>query len=132
MQDRLRAWAWKQYRRSSGLKYWLMRRFTKAGLLALVLTVMLVGLGADTTLAVAYQIATITGAALLVFRSRDPDSAGFRTPGHPVTTGIFVFACFAIVVATVATNLVNSLIGYAVLLLGIPACRFWQRQNRPA
>jgi uncharacterized protein (DUF58 family) len=44
----------------------LIRRFTKAGLLALVLTVMLVGLGADTTLAVAYQIATITGAALLV------------------------------------------------------------------
>jgi len=74
----------------------------------------------------------LTGAALLIFRSRDPDSAGFRTPGHPVTTGIFVFACFAIVVATVATNLVNSLIGYGVLLLGIPACRFWQRQNRPA
>lgn len=74
----------------------------------------------------------LTGAALLVFRSRDPDSSGFRTPGHPVTTGIFVFACFAIVVATVVTNLVNSLIGYVILLLGIPACRFWQRQNRTA
>lgn len=74
----------------------------------------------------------LTGAALLIFRSRDPESSGFRAPGHPVTTVIFVVACFAIVVATVATNLVNSLIGYAILLLGIPACRFWQRQNRAA
>ena len=74
----------------------------------------------------------LTGAALLIFRSRDPYSSGFRAPGHPVTTALFVAACFAIVVATVATNLVNSLIGYAILLLGIPACRFWQRRNRIA
>ena len=53
---------------------------------------------------------------------------------RPVTTAfmLFVVACFAIVVATVATNVVNSLIGYAILLLGIPACRFWQRKNRAA
>src|SRR5215216_5655132 len=66
MVQRLRTWAWKQYRRSSGLKYWFIRRFTKAGLLALSLTCVLVGLGADTTLAVAYQVATLLGAALLV------------------------------------------------------------------
>src|SRR3954462_12264451 len=66
MAQRLRTWAWKQYRRSSGLKYWFARRFTKAGLLALVLTCTLVGLGVDTTLAVAYQLATLLGAALLV------------------------------------------------------------------
>ena len=74
----------------------------------------------------------LTGAALFVFRARDPASSGFRAPGHPITTGLFVVACFAIVVATVATNVVNSLIGYAILLLGIPACRFWQRKNRAA
>ena len=74
----------------------------------------------------------LTGAALFVFRRREPGATGFRAPGHPITTGIFVIACFAIVVATVATSLVNSLIGYAILLLGIPACRFWQRQNAPA
>jgi APA family basic amino acid/polyamine antiporter len=74
----------------------------------------------------------LTGAALFVFRAREPDMPGFKAPGHPITTGIFVFACFAIVVATVATSLVNSLIGYAILLLGIPACRFWQRKNRTA
>ena len=66
MQKRLRAWAWKQYRRSSGLKYWFVRRFTKAGLLTLILAIMLGGLGADTTLAVAYQIASLLGVALLI------------------------------------------------------------------
>jgi uncharacterized protein (DUF58 family) len=43
-----------------------MRRFTKAGLLTLVLAVMLTGLGADTTLAVAYQVASLLGVALLI------------------------------------------------------------------
>ena len=66
MQNRLRAWAWKQYRRSSGLKHWFVRRFTKAGLLTLVLAIMLGGLGADTTLAVAYQVASLLGMALLI------------------------------------------------------------------
>ena len=74
----------------------------------------------------------LTGAALFIFRARDPGSSGFRAPGHPITTGLFVIACFAIVIATVATNVVNSLIGYTILLLGIPACRFWQRKNRGA
>jgi APA family basic amino acid/polyamine antiporter len=74
----------------------------------------------------------LTGAALFIFRRREPHVPGFSAPGHPVTTGIFVFACFAIVVATIATSVVNSMIGYAILLLGIPACRVWQRQNRPA
>jgi uncharacterized protein (DUF58 family) len=66
MTQRLRTWAWKQYRRSSGLKHWFLRRFTKAGLLALALTCVLVGLGADTNLSLAYQIATLLGAALLI------------------------------------------------------------------
>ena len=74
----------------------------------------------------------LTGAALFVFRMRDPDTSGFKAPGHPVTTGIFVVACFLIVVTTIANNLTNSLIGYAILLLGIPACRFWQHRNEPA
>jgi APA family basic amino acid/polyamine antiporter len=73
----------------------------------------------------------MTGAALFVFRRRDPAKAGFRTPGHPVTTGLFVGACAAVVSATVASNPTDSLIGCAILLAGIPACRYWQRANRP-
>ena len=75
----------------------------------------------------------LTGAALFVFRRRDPaQRVAFRTPGHPYTTGLFVLACFAVVVATVYNNPVNSLIGYAILLAGVPACLYWQSKKRAA
>jgi APA family basic amino acid/polyamine antiporter len=75
----------------------------------------------------------LTGAALFVFRRRDPDqSVVFKVPLHPLTTGLFIAACALTVVATVWNSPVNSLIGYAILLAGIPACLFWQRKNRAA
>ncbi len=73
----------------------------------------------------------LTGLALFVFRHRDPDQAiFFKVPGHPFTTGFFVLACWAVVVATVFNNSMNSLIGYAILLAGVPACLYWQRTRR--
>ena len=71
----------------------------------------------------------LTGAALFVFRRRDPPAPGFRAPGHPVTTGLFVAACAMVVIATVVANPLNSLVGFLILLAGIPACRYWQRRN---
>jgi APA family basic amino acid/polyamine antiporter len=74
----------------------------------------------------------LTGAALFVFRRRDGDrQVVFRVPLHPFTTGLFVIACVLTVIATVWNNLANSLIGYAILLAGVPACLYWQRKNRP-
>jgi APA family basic amino acid/polyamine antiporter len=72
----------------------------------------------------------LTGAALFVFRRRDPMGAGFRTPGHPFITGFFVLACALVVIATVVSNPRNSLIGFAILAAGIPACLYWQYKNR--
>jgi APA family basic amino acid/polyamine antiporter len=74
----------------------------------------------------------MTGAALFVFRRRDQPAPGFRAPGHPVTTGLFVAACAIVVIATVASNPINSLVGFLILLAGIPACRYWQRANAPS
>jgi APA family basic amino acid/polyamine antiporter len=75
----------------------------------------------------------LTGAALFVFRRRDPDQpVAFKAPLHPLTTGLFVAACAITVVATVWNNPKNSLIGYAILLAGVPACLYWQRKNRSA
>jgi APA family basic amino acid/polyamine antiporter len=75
----------------------------------------------------------LTGAALFVFRRRNPDQAvTFKAPGHPLTTGFFVLACWTVVVATVVNNPVNALIGYAILAAGVPACLYWQRKNRTA
>ena len=75
----------------------------------------------------------LTGAALFVFRRREPDQAVFfKAPGHPFTTIFYVLACWAVVVATVVNNVENSLIGYAILAAGIPACLYWQRKKRIA
>ena len=72
----------------------------------------------------------LTGAALFVYRRKSAgQEAGFRAPAHPVTTGLFVLACFLVVVATVVNNPVNSLIGYAILLAGVPAFVYWRRAN---
>lgn len=72
----------------------------------------------------------LTGAALIVFRRRQPESEGFRVPLHPWSTLVFVAACWIIVAATVASHPVNSLIGFGILALGIPACLYWQRKQR--
>jgi APA family basic amino acid/polyamine antiporter len=75
----------------------------------------------------------LTGAALFVFRRRDRErGTGFRVPGHPVTTAFFVAACFLTVTATVISNSRNSLVGFAILAAGVPACIYWQRKNRAA
>ena len=47
-------------------------------------------------------------------------------PGHPWTTGFFVVACASIVAATVWNSPVNSAIGFAILLAGVPAFLYWQ------
>ena len=74
----------------------------------------------------------LTGAALLVLRRRDPrPTGGFRMPGHPWTTLVFVGAFWALAVNTVVQNPRSAGIGVLILLAGIPAYFFWQRQPRP-
>lgn len=73
----------------------------------------------------------LTGAALFVFRHRNPDQdVPYKAPWHPLTTGFFVVACWTVVVATVLNNPLNSLVGYAILAAGVPACLYWQRKRR--
>jgi APA family basic amino acid/polyamine antiporter len=52
-----------------------------------------------------------------------------RVPGHPVTTAVFVVACWLVVINTVYTYPENTLIGLAILLAGIPAYFFWRVRN---
>jgi APA family basic amino acid/polyamine antiporter len=72
----------------------------------------------------------LTGAAVFVFRARAQEPARSVVPGHPFTTIVFVASCIVVVSATVWNAPTNSLIGYAILLAGVPAFLYWRRANR--
>jgi APA family basic amino acid/polyamine antiporter len=69
----------------------------------------------------------LTGATLFVFRRREGPAIteGYRVPGHPFTTGLFVLVCWLVVVNTIYKYPMNSLLGMGILLLGVPAYVFW-------
>jgi basic amino acid/polyamine antiporter, APA family len=74
----------------------------------------------------------LTGAALLVFRHRDPAPvAGLRMPGHPLSTIIFVVAFWILAANTVIQSPRNAGMGVLILLLGVPVYLFWRRRGRP-
>jgi APA family basic amino acid/polyamine antiporter len=69
----------------------------------------------------------LTGATLFVFRRREGSviDEGYRVPGHPFTTGLFVLVCWLVVANTIYKYPMNSLLGMAILLLGVPAYAVW-------
>lgn len=72
----------------------------------------------------------LTGLALFAFRRRrEEGDAGFRTPGHPLTTAIFTLACWVVVIGTVAQSPLNSAIGFGIMLSGLPAYWWWRRRQ---
>lgn len=67
----------------------------------------------------------LTGSTLFVLRARAARAgasgrAGFRVPGHPFTTLAFILACAVVVVASFRSEPERALIGYAILLAGVP------------
>jgi basic amino acid/polyamine antiporter, APA family len=77
----------------------------------------------------------LTAVTLFVFRGkrfaeRSDYSDGFRVPGHPWTTGFFVAACALVVGATVYNYPRNSVIGWVILVTGIPVYFFWRWWRR--
>jgi APA family basic amino acid/polyamine antiporter len=81
----------------------------------------------------------LTGAALLVFRRREQrelrartsESPGvtasrIRTPGHPVTTVIFVAAFWLLALSTVYQFPRDAGIGVLILLAGVPVYALWR------
>jgi basic amino acid/polyamine antiporter, APA family len=72
----------------------------------------------------------LTGAALLVFRRRDARATadGFRMPGHPVSTAVFVLSFWLLALNTIVRAPESAGIGVLILLAGIPAYLFWKRR----
>jgi APA family basic amino acid/polyamine antiporter len=74
----------------------------------------------------------LTASCLFVFRrrerihgKRDGGRAGYRVPGHPFTTAIFILISWVVVANTIYKYPANSLLGMLILLLGLPVYAFW-------
>ena len=77
----------------------------------------------------------LTATTIFVFRRRRARGlaesvTGYRVPGHPLTTGLFVAICWWIVANTVYRFPGNSLVGFGLLLAGVPVYWVWRRRNR--
>jgi basic amino acid/polyamine antiporter, APA family len=77
----------------------------------------------------------LTATTIFVFRRRASQGEmsahhGYRMPGHPVSTVIFVAICWLVVANTVYRYPQNSLIGFVLLVAGVPVYWFWSRQAR--
>jgi APA family basic amino acid/polyamine antiporter len=80
----------------------------------------------------------LCASCLFVLRRRERSGAGsgsrdgFRSPLHPWSTGLFILACGVVVGSSFWTYPINSLIGYAILLLGVPPYLYWRRKSARA
>ncbi len=76
----------------------------------------------------------LTATCVFVFRRRDRESAvdgpGYRVPGHPFTTALFVLACWLVVANTIYRYPANSLIGMAILTAGVPVYFLWSSRGK--
>jgi APA family basic amino acid/polyamine antiporter len=77
----------------------------------------------------------MAASCVFVLRRRDghgnPSAeAVYTTPGHPLTTALFVAACAFIVINTTYKYPINSTIGLGILLAGIPAYFLWKRKRQ--
>jgi len=88
----------------------------------------------DYMIAVDFVFFGLTACCLFVFRRRGDGDArgGFRTPGHPWSTGAFVAGCWLFVLNLVAQRPRETLVGMAILLTGAPAYAFWRARSRGA
>jgi APA family basic amino acid/polyamine antiporter len=69
-----------------------------------------------------------TGAAVIVLRRTRPDAPRpYRTWGYPWVPLLLIVSCLALVVNTLLEKPRESLIGFVLISLGIPAYRFWRK-----
>lgn len=76
----------------------------------------------------------LTATTIFVFRRRAargvmPASDGYRVPGHPMTTAAFAGVCWWVVGNTIYRYPENSLVGFGLLLAGVPVYWYWSRRN---
>jgi APA family basic amino acid/polyamine antiporter len=72
----------------------------------------------------------LTAATVFVFRKRRVDNeASFSIPGHPFTTLFFIAACCGVALSTFYRYPHNGVIGFGIMLTGIPVYLFWRMRK---
>jgi APA family basic amino acid/polyamine antiporter len=71
----------------------------------------------------------LTAGCLFVLRRRAPARSAFAMPGHPYTTALFCVVCLAVVGNTLYRFPENTLIGFAILVVGVPLYYIWRRTS---
>ena len=74
----------------------------------------------------------ITATTIFVYRRRQPKAVTYRVWGYPVVPALFVVAAGVLLYYSYAENLKNSLLGTAVILLGIPLHFIWRPRHPDA
>jgi APA family basic amino acid/polyamine antiporter len=76
----------------------------------------------------------LSAMCLFVLRHRDQGQpgahSGFRVPGHPWTTIVFILSCWLTVANVLWKYPRNSSIGFGIIALGLPVYALWQRRRR--
>jgi APA family basic amino acid/polyamine antiporter len=71
----------------------------------------------------------LTATTVFVYRRRNPERARpYRVWGYPVLPAIFVVCAAAVLVSSYAGNLMGSLLGTVLILLGLPVLWFVRRR----
>ncbi|MGD0190881.1 MAG: amino acid permease [Rhizomicrobium sp.] len=71
-----------------------------------------------------------SASCLFVLRRRDGDTRHVHASAlHPWSTGLFIAACLAIVGFSFWAYPLNSLVGYAIMALGIPPYLYWRSRS---
>jgi APA family basic amino acid/polyamine antiporter len=72
-------------------------------------------------------------ASVFIFRRRMPQAERpYKTWGYPIVPAVFVLLTAGLIVITVINSPRRSLIGLALVALGIPVYLYWSRYNRVA
>ncbi len=76
----------------------------------------------------------LCASALFVLRRRDRQAgarpSGYRAPAHPIPTLLFIAASVGVVLSAFWSSPKETLIGYVIMLAGVPPYLYWSRQKR--
>jgi len=73
----------------------------------------------------------LVAGSVFIFRRRLPDAPRpYRTLGYPVVPILFLIVTTWLILTTIWNTPLQSSIGVALILLGLPVYLYWEKHNR--